>query len=241
MIYKIAVIDDEPVWIEIIRGIVNDFFDSRSMEIQMDTFDNAQLLLDEMTEKKESVDIVILDIDIPSINCFELAEKLRELYPDIIFMFYTMHEQFVFDSFSFQPFRYVRKEYAARELKPALDSALQVIENRTEKFIMLKSQNGISNIEISEIMYYETNNRRCDVYLKDGSMINVRKTIKELSAEIGSDNFVFLHRGAAVNVRYIKICSAYDVTLENGTKLIVSRNRIKDVKAAFTRYWGNIG
>lgn len=241
MIYKIAVIDDEPVWIEIIRGIVNDFFDSRSMEIQMDTFDNAQLLLDEMTEKKESVDIVILDIDIPSINCFELAEKLRELYPDIIFMFYTMHEQFVFDSFSFQPFRYVRKEYAARELKPALDSALQVIENRAEKFIMLKSQNGISNIEISEIMYYETNNRRCDVYLKDGSMINVRKTIKELSAEIGSDNFVFLHRGAAVNVRYIKICSAYDVTLENGTKLIVSRNRIKDVKAAFTRYWGNIG
>lgn len=241
MIYKIAVIDDEPVWIEIIRGIVNDFFESRSMVIQMDTFDNAQLLLDAMTEKKESVDIVILDIDIPSINCFELGEKLRELYPDIIFMFYTMHEQFVFDSFSFQPFRYVRKEYAARELKPALDSALQVIENRTEKFIMLKSQNGISNIEISEIMYYETNNRRCDVYLKDGSMINVRKTIKELSAEIGSDNFVFLHRGAAVNVRYIKICSAYDVTLENGTKLIVSRNRIKDVKAAFTRYWGNIG
>ena len=241
MIYKIAVIDDEPVWIEIIRGIVNDFFESRSMEIQMDTFDNAQLLLDAMTEKKEFVDIVILDIDIPSINCFELAEKLRELYPDIIFMFYTMHEQFVFDSFSFQPFRYVRKEYAARELKPALDSALQVIENRAEKFIMLKSQNGISNIEISEIMYYETNNRRCDVYLKDGSMINVRKTIKELSAEIGSDNFVFLHRGAAVNVRYIKVCSTYDVTLENGTKLIVSRNRIKDVKAAFTRYWGNIG
>lgn len=241
MIYKIAVIDDEPVWIEIIRGIVNDFFESRSMKIQMDTFDNAQLLLDAMTKKKESVDIVILDIDIPNINCFELAEKIKELYPDIIFMFYTMHEQFVFDAFSFQPFRYVRKEYAARELKPALDSALQVIENRAEKFIMLKSQNGISNIEISEIMYYETNNRRCDVYLKDGSMINVRKTIKELSAEIGSDNFIFLHRGAAVNVRYIKNCSAYDVTLENGTKLIVSRSRIKDVKAAFTRYWGNIG
>ncbi len=237
IMYRIAVIDDEPVWIEIIRGIVNEFFDSRSMEIQIDVFDNSQLLLDAMTEKKEAADIVILDIDIPNINCFEIAEKLKELYPDIIFMFYTMHEHFVFDSFSFQPFRYIRKEYAARELKPALDSALQVIENRAEKFIMLKSLNGISNIEISEIMYYETNKRRCDVYLKDGSIINVRKTIKELYSEIGSDNFVFLHRGAAVNVRYIKSCSSYDLTLENGIKLIVSRNRIKDVKAAFTRYW----
>lgn len=237
MIYRIAVIDDEPVWIEIIRGIVNDFFGSRSTKTQIDTFDNAQLLLDAMTEKKEAVDIVILDIDIPNINCFEIAEKLNNLYPDIIFMFYTMHEHFVFDAFSFQPFRYIRKEYAARELKPALESALQVIKNRAEKYIMLKSLNGISNVEISEIMYYETNKRRCDIYLKDGSIINVRKTIKDLYAETGSDNFVFLHRGAAANVRYIKKCSTYDVTLENGTKLIVSRNRIKDVKAAFTRYW----
>ncbi len=241
MIYKIAVVDDEPVWIEIMRGIVNDFFGSRSMEIQIDTFNNAQMLLDTMSVQKEAVDIAILDIDIPNINGFEIAEKLKTQYPNIILMFYTMHEQYVFDAFSFQPFRYIRKEYAARELKPALDSALQVIENRAEKFIMLKSPNGIRNIEISEIMYFETNKRRCDVYLKDGSIINVRKTIKELYAETGGDSFVFLHKGAVVNVKYIKICAALDVTMANDAKLIVSRNRIKDVKAAFTKYWGNTG
>ena len=75
----------------------------------------------------------------------------------------------VFDAFSFQPFRYIRKEYAARELKPALESA----------------------------------QRSCR------------------------------------NVRYIKICAAYDVTMANDAKLIVSRNRVKDLKTAFTKYWGN--
>ncbi|MDE7251590.1 MAG: LytTR family DNA-binding domain-containing protein [Acetatifactor sp.] len=239
MVYKIALCDDEPVWIEIMRGIVKDFFDSRSMEFQIDTFDNAQMLLDTMIEKKEAVDILILDIDMPNINGFETAEHLKDLYPDIILMFYTMHEQYVFDAFKFQPFRYIRKEYAARELTPALSSALEAMENHTEKFILLKSVDGIQNIAISEIMYFETNRRRCDVYLKDGSIINVRKTIKELYAETCSENFVLLHRGAAVNVRYIKICSACDVTLENDTKLIASRNRIKDVKAAFSKYWGN--
>ena len=109
MIYRIAVVDDEPVWIEIMRGIVKDFFDSRSIEIQLDTFNNAQMLSDTMTVQKEAVDIVILDIDIPNINGFEIAERLKKQYPNIILMFYTMHEQYVFDAFSFQPFRYIRK------------------------------------------------------------------------------------------------------------------------------------
>lgn len=238
MIYKIAVCDDEPIWIEIMQGIVNDFFGSRAIEIQVDTFNNTQRLLDAMTEKEEAADILILDLDLPNINGFETAEKLKNLYPDIILIFYTMHEQYVFDSFSFQPFRYIRKEYAAQELKAALNSALEVIENRAEKFIMLKSLNEIRNVEISEIMYFETNKRRCDVYLEDGSIVNVRKTIKELYSQVGSNNFVLIHRGAAVNVRHIKICSNDDVTLENGTRLIVSRNRIKDVKTAFAKYWG---
>lgn len=53
MMYKIAVIDDEPVWIEIMRGIVNDFFGSRSMEIRIDTFGSAQLFMDAVTEKRK--------------------------------------------------------------------------------------------------------------------------------------------------------------------------------------------
>lgn len=241
MMYKIAVIDDEPVWIEIMRGIVNDFFGSRSTEFRIDTFGSAQLFLNAVTEKKEAVDILILDLDMPNINGFATAEKLMALYPDMIFMFYTMHERYVFDAFKFQPFRYIRKEYAARELTSALGAALQIIENRAKKFIMLRSVNGVGNVEISEIMYFETNGRRSDVHLKDGTILNVRKTIRELYAETGSEKFVLIHRGAAVNVRYIKICSAGDVTLENGTKLIVSRSRIKDVKGAFARYWEKLG
>lgn len=187
------------------------------------------------------MDILILDLDMPSINGFATAEKLKGLYPGMIFIFYTMHERYVFDAFKFQPFRYIRKEYAARELTSALGSALRVIENRAKKFIMLRSLEGIENVEISEIMYFETNGRRCDVHLKNGSILNVRKTIKGLYAETGSERFVLLHRGSAVNVRYVKSCSACDVTLENGTKLIASRSRIKDVKAAFAKYCEKIG
>lgn len=234
---RFAICDDEPKWIETALEIVDKFFTERSIEIVIETFDSAQLLLETATMQNKQFNVMILDIDMPDIDGFDAAEKLKLLYPDMLLMFYTAHEQYVFDSFRFQPFRYIRKEYAARELEPALLAASQIIEVSADRFVELRSLDRTYNIKSSEIIYFETNKRRCDVYLKDGSIINVRKTIKELFNEVGSDNFVMIHSGAAVNIKYISNYSNYDVTLETGTKLPVSRPRSKEVKAAISDYW----
>lgn len=184
-----------------------------------------------------SFNILILDIEMPDINGFEIAEKIKELFPDMLLMFYTAHEQYVFDAFKFQPFRYIRKEHAACEFKSALLAATQIIEASVDRFVELKTADKTYSVKTSEIIYFETNKRRCDVYINDGSVINVRKTIKELYTETGSDNFILIHSGAAVNAKYITCFSNSDVTLESGKKLPVSRTRSKDVKAAVSDYW----
>ena len=233
---RTAICDDEQKWIDIARDIADNFFRERSIKNTIETFDNAKLLLT-AAEQNKPFDILILDIDIPEINGFEAAEKLKALYPDMILMFYTAYEQFVFDSFRFQPFRYIRKEYAARELGSALLDALRVIKVRSDRFIELKSADRSYSVNISEILYFETNKRKCDVYLQDGNMIKIRKTIKALFSEIGSEDFIMIHSGAAVNIKYVSCFSNYDVTLGNGTRIPVSRPRSKEVKAAVSDYW----
>lgn len=232
---RAAICDDEHKWINTARDIADNFFRERSIENTIETFDNAKPLLTAVSDRR--FDILILDIDIPEVNGFEAAEKLKALYPDMILMFYTAHEQYVFDSFRFQPFRYIRKEFAERELESALHDALRVIKVRSDRFIELRSADRAYRVNISDILYFETNRRKCDVYLRDGNMIKIRKTIKALFSEIGSEDFVMIHSGAAVNIRYVSCFSNSDVTLCNGTRLPVSRPRSKEVKAAVSDYW----
>lgn len=232
---RIAICDDEPKWINTARNIINNLFGEKSTEVAIETFDKATPLL--ATAQDEPFDILILDIDMPDVNGFGAAEKLKELYPNMLLMFYSAHEKYVFDSFKFQPFRYIRKEKAEQELKTALIAAAQVIESRVDKLIYFKCQDGIRVTKMSDIMYFNVNKRKCDIHLNDGSVIDVRKTIKELFSEMVEGCFVWISNSAAVNIGYIDIYSPHDITLRNGTKMAVSRTRIKNVKAAITQYW----
>lgn len=235
---KIDICDDEQLWIDKAREIVGAFFKGKQ-EIELNFFDNSKALINKIVNKKEYPDIVILDIDMPEMNGFETAKLLKDTYPDILLLFYTIHEQYVFEAFQFQPFRYIRKTNAKRELEIALSAAVNVLDKRVEKSITLKTNDEIYRVQINTIMYFELESRKCRVYLSDGKALIIRKSIKELFNEINSSDFIMLHNGAAANIKYIKKFSSYDITMENGTHLVVSRSHIKKVRVAIMNYWGD--
>ena len=83
--------------------------------------------------------------------------------------------------------------------------------------------------------------KRITVYTNDGKAIELkeRKTIKSLYEELEDEDFVQIHSGGIVNVKYIYEYSGYSITLDNETKLVVSRSRLKEVKEQMARYWRN--
>ena len=235
---KIDICDDEQLWIDKARDIVGDYFKGKQ-EIELNFFDKSQDLINKIVNKKEYSDIVILDIDMPEMNGFETAKLLKNTYPDILLLFYTVHEQYVFEAFQFRPFRYIRKVNAQRELELALNAALQVLDGRVIKSVVLKTNDEIYRVQINTIMYFELESRKCNIYLSDGKILTVRKNVKDLFSEIDSSDFIMLHNGAAANIKYIKKYSSYDITMENDTHLVVSRSHIKKVRVAIMNYWGD--
>ena len=61
--------------------------------------------------EKEFPDIALLDIDMPSMSGFEIAQQLRKINKNAIIIFITSHEDKVFQSWVFQPFWFVRKSH----------------------------------------------------------------------------------------------------------------------------------
>lgn len=234
---RIYICDDEQLWIDKAHDITDNYFKDKK-EVEFTCFDNSNSLMEKLMVKKEYPDIIILDIDMPSMSGFETAKQIKEEYPDTLLMFFTVHEQYVFDAFQFQPFRYIRKTNAQRELELALTSAIQVLDKRLPKSVTLKTNNKTIIVDIKNIMYFEIDGRKCRINLSDGNSILVRKGIKELLNEINSPDFVLLHSGAAANIEYIKDYSATDVTMSNNKCFPVSRRHIKSVRHSIINYWG---
>lgn len=234
--FRLYMCDDDKKWLDNAAERIHTFFNAKGVEIEIEKFNNSENLLNTIIEKKQPPEILILDIDMPGNNGFEVAQKVKDIYPDIILIFYTMHEKYVFESFKLQPFRYVCKETTATQLENALGAALNLLGERKDRIISFKTEDGFCNVYVSTIMYFEVEKRRCNIHLKDGRILNVRKTIKQLLVEIDNLDFVTVHSGAVVNVRYIDSYSNVDATIENGDKIDVSRRNFKCLKSAINDY-----
>ena len=121
----------------------------------------------------------------PGISGLEIAKKLREENSDIILIFVSAHEQYVFESIEYSPFRYIRKSRIEKELFLDLKAAYARLGEMQDSYIVIKTSEADVRIKHSDIMYFETAARKVGVHLNNGEILNVRKTIKEL--EISKD------------------------------------------------------
>ena len=210
------------------------------IKTEFDIYSNATEVERKLLMKKEPADILILDIDMPEISGLELAERLRADNEDIIIIFLSAHEEFVFKAIEFQPFRYIRKIRLDAEMPLAIRSAVRVIEKNSDKQIALNTDDGEMKVMISEIMYYETEKRKIAVHLKNGNNFLVNKKIADMQKLINKESFIMIHRSCVVNANYVKNILNGIFVLDNDEKLIVSRPRCKAVKQQLLKVWGEL-
>lgn len=234
----IAICDDDSNITSRLKIDIYKIFNSLKVDFNISIFEKGTDLIDTIKKDEIQYDILLLDVDMPNISGLEVAKILRENNEDIIIIFISSYDKYVFDSFEYNPFRYIRKNRIKEELNIALKSAYALYQKRKRRHITIKSEQGEYRVEISEIYYFEIENRKLYVYLTDNRVFSMWKTVKEFINEIGSDDFVKIHSGCAVNMKYIKEYTNYDVILDDGKALPMSRTGIKILKDELTRYWG---
>lgn len=235
---RIVIVDDDKYSIQSCMECI------KSMNISnldiIDCFESGEKFLNEVLVKKEQYDIVILDIDMPETNGFDVAKKINELEDDTIIMFYTAHEQYVFKAYEYQPFRYIRKEFAKEELPFALKCAIEKIDNRNERSIMIKTDGSELRIMIKNIEYFEKYEHNIDIFLYDKNNFKVRMTLSQLYELISDTSFIYANKSAVVNMKYIEKITADDIFLKSGKIIPISRRNYKNIKADFSKYIGRL-
>ena len=110
---KIAFCDDNSEFLLLLNEIVTKECQKTSHlneEIELGyAFGSGKELIEYISENH--VDVVLLDIDMPNMNGFEVAKLLCDEYKDIKIVFMSAYDNLVYSTFEFYPFAYLRKSH----------------------------------------------------------------------------------------------------------------------------------
>jgi len=79
-------------------------------------FDSARLFLEHALTTQESIDLALLDMEMPGLHGLELARRLREVRPEIHIVFLTAYEEYARDAFDVEALDYLLKPITVEDL-----------------------------------------------------------------------------------------------------------------------------
>lgn len=226
----IAVCDDDKNFSERMKLLIEQYFTEQSAEINAAVFNSGADFLSDNTD----CDAVFLDIDMPNIGGFEIAEQLSE---DTLIIFVTTHDELVYSSLKFRPFRFIRKTYLEEELPEALKEINKEIakRNASSKFV-LQTKNGEALLNVSNIKYIEIYTHSIRVYTVSGEILECYGSLAAMEKQLNEFDFVRTHKSYLVNCRYIFSIEKNRIILDDKTEIPLSRYKADAVKSKFKNH-----
>jgi two-component system LytT family response regulator len=195
-------------------------------------------------------DLVFLDIQMPKLTGFELVELLDEI-PQIIFT--TAYDQYAIKAFELSAVDYlmkpfskqrfdeaIKKVYARIQQKQASGENIQQLTERVKEEgkalerIFVKTGTRIDVVPVTDIVHIEAEDDYVEIFTKEKKYLK-KETMNYLEKSLPSEMFVRIHRSSIVNVSYILKLERYGkesyvVILKDGSKVNVSKSRVKELK-----------
>ena len=218
---RIAICDDE----KNIRELIGNKVVAQYPEAEIVFYPSGEELL--LYEKR--IDILFLDIQLTGRNGMETAGELRKKDKDVILIFVTAAEEYVFQAFDVGAFHYIVKPIDDAKFTDVLRRAVEELNSKRtkeqspeEKYVMINNAGVHSKVLIEDIVYAEVFNRKIVIH-KLNETIEYYGKLSDLEALAG-DNFFRPHRAYLINFKYVEKYDATTIYLERGTALMAKQN-----------------
>lgn len=240
---KLAICDDEPVFLNQAERIIQEFNQSRKSEYNFKTvlYSSPRVLWDDISDG-ERFDVYVLDVEMDEVDGITLSEKIRSIVPNPILVFLSSHTEFpiVRESFKVNALRYVSKIFIENSLPEALSAALEELHKRESSCYLLTYYSNVTRIPYDDIVYVHRVKRMTEIVTVNYGNPQIKKTLSDLFDELQSDRFIFVDKGCFVNADHIIKISDSIIVLRNGERIAVSRKKLPIVKSTLIHLWGGV-
>lgn len=197
---KAAVCDDEKIFTKKFVLMIKEFFDTHNIQINVSVFDSGT----DFILNRAKYDIVFLDINIPDVGGFEIAKQITDRDRKTLIIFVTEHDELVYSSLKFRPFRFIRKRRLQEELADVLRDVISEISKQSnkQKLIYLSNEHDMP-IEIKDIEYVEVIGHRIHAHLKGDNVVSFYGSLSNTAARLMKYGFIRIHKSYIINAEQI--------------------------------------
>jgi two-component system LytT family response regulator len=241
---KVIIIDDEPLARSIVIEYIQHFPDLVVSQVCSNGFEGIKAI------QQYKPDLIILDIQMPKINGFEMLE-LIENPPAVIFA--TAFDEYAIKAFEAHAIDYLLKPFNQDRFEKAIkkwreQKSNSAGEKQTKQLlddvsltapqnerIVIKDGSKIKIIPIQDVHYLEAADDFVKVFTKEGYFLK-NKTMSHFEQVLDPSQFVRSHRSYIINLQQITRIDPYEkdnhvAILRSGAKVPVSRTGYPKLKA----------
>ncbi|MEJ5056527.1 LytR/AlgR family response regulator transcription factor [Sphingobacterium sp. MYb382] len=220
---KCLIVDDEE---NAIDGVVDYLQDIEAIEV-VGTCLSAIEALEFL--KKQEVDLLFLDINMPRLTGLELLESMQN--PPLVILT-TAYSEYALDGFRLNVVDYLLKPYTFQRFFQAAQKAIdlyksQVVLNSKDdgKAIDMYIRQGDSfqRINWEDILFVEAMQNYLKLHFVDTVFV-IHQTMTSLAETLPKDSFFRIHNSYLVNINHIDKINGGRLFV-NGTELPISKHR----------------
>lgn len=237
---KLLICDDEQAILEGMVAMTTEF-----KEFPLTVFSTTSSEEAVRVIQSESLEAVILDIDIDERSGIQLARCYKKYNPNGLVVFITSYTSYAIDAFQVGAVKYLIKPVQVNEfyeilhfLKNKIEEQ-SFIENHMFKTVSIKVNGKQILLKQSDITHIEKVGKKAAFHTLKGRY-EVRETMKEIDEILSTDVFLKCHQGYIINIDHIYKLERYIVYIgEQKIPIPVSKANVELVQNAIKRrIWG---
>lgn len=195
---------------------------SKNQSVSITEYSDS-VYLSSVIDAGDSHDVFFLDVEMPKVDGFQLADKIRNKLPAAIIVFLTSHSELAPDGYKFRALRYVSKLVLSQKLPEALEVVQKEFSALESGYLVVPHYTDALRIPYNEILYVQHILRSSQIYTLRQGVIKDSRGLKTIYSVIGDKRFIYIDRSTFVNIDFIRELKGNEIFLRTGESLAISR------------------
>lgn len=208
---KAIAIDDEPLALKVIENFCG-IIDFITLE---KTFSKPKEALDYLD--KFPVDLLFLDINMPSVDGIEFCKNLKQ---NTMVIFTTAYSEYAVDAFNLKAIDYLLKPFSYIRFLNACNKANDIFAQQAKtdsglaKHFFVRADYSLVRVNFTDVLYIEGLDDYVKIFLEKQKPLITRMTMKSILEKLPSEDFIRVHRSFIVPLKRIKGVRSKVISIE---------------------------